>query len=184
MKKLDLVGQQFGSLTVIREHSKSRTGLIKYLCQCRCGKETSVFSTHLIQGNTKSCGCLRPIGKMRKDWTGCGEISGGFWWNHIVRSANGDKGRRSPVPLEITICEAWDLFLYQDRKCALSGVPLAFPIKHKDKGWTASLDRIDSCKGYLRDNIRWVHKDINMLKRTFDNNYFIHLCKQVANNNL
>lgn len=46
---------------------------------------------------------------------------------------------------------------------------------------TASLDRIDSSKPYIIDNIQWVHKDINFMKRTYSHDYFIKLCKLVAN---
>ena len=47
---------------------------------------------------------------------------------------------------------------------------------------TASLDRIDSTKGYSKDNIQWVHKDINCMKMDFSQQYFIDLCVKVAKN--
>ncbi len=48
---------------------------------------------------------------------------------------------------------------------------------------TASLDRIDSTKGYTLDNIQWIHKDLNKMKMNFANDYFIKTCKLVAENN-
>ena len=45
---------------------------------------------------------------------------------------------------------------------------------------TASLDRIDSSKGYVIGNVQWVHKDINIMKNKFDNQYFIDMCKKIA----
>jgi hypothetical protein len=48
---------------------------------------------------------------------------------------------------------------------------------------TASLDRIDSSKGYEEGNIQWVHKHINFMKRTYSQEYFIDMCKKVADNN-
>lgn len=45
---------------------------------------------------------------------------------------------------------------------------------------TASLDRIDSTKGYTLDNIQWVHKHINVMKMDLDQEYFIKLCKLVT----
>jgi hypothetical protein len=78
--------------------------------------------------------------------------------------------------------EAWDLFLKQDKKCALSGWPLEFPVGRSIHGGTASLDRINSNKGYTSDNVQWVHKDINKLKNAFDQDYFIQMCKAVAKN--
>ena len=41
----------------------------------------------------------------------------------------------------------------QGYRCALSGIPLVFQSKHP---WTASLDRIDTFRGYIPGNVRWV----------------------------
>lgn len=52
----DLTGQKFGRLTALSyTHTK---GYAVWTCICECGKTTSVISTHLITGHTKSCGCL------------------------------------------------------------------------------------------------------------------------------
>lgn len=79
----------------------------------------------------------------------------------------------------------WSLFIKQNRKCALSGITLVFPkawgAKSKTK-ITASLDRIDSKLGYVKGNVQWVHKTINMMKMDMTDQDFIYLCKQVANN--
>jgi hypothetical protein len=182
MKKINPIGQKYGKLTVMSEHSKTRNSHYRYTCKCECGNTTDVLLTHLRQGNTLSCGCTIPIAKTHHQWTGVGEISGGFWYNHIVRSAKGDKGRRIELELNITKEYVWDLFLKQNRKCALSGIELKFPERHKDKSWTASLDRIDSSKGYVEENVQWVHKDINMMKRIYNQEYFIEMCKLVAQN--
>lgn len=52
-------GQIFGRLTVRgRLRTWGPRGVI-FLCQCECGKESKVFSTRLVEGKTKSCGCLK-----------------------------------------------------------------------------------------------------------------------------
>ena len=45
---------------------------------------------------------------------------------------------------------------------------------------TASVDRIDSTKGYLKGNVQWVHKSINQMKSNRTDEEFIALCKAVA----
>jgi len=35
-------------------------------------------------------------------------------------------------------------------------------------------------KGYTVDNIQWVHRDINLMKQALDLDYFIEMCKKVA----
>lgn len=47
---------------------------------------------------------------------------------------------------------------------------------------TASLDRIDNSKGYEEGNIQWVHKDVNFMKRTYSQEYFIKLCTLISEN--
>lgn len=59
----DLVGKQFGRLTVIAK-APSRTkqnGQRQsfWLCRCECGQEKEFPNSNLQSGNTRSCGCLR-----------------------------------------------------------------------------------------------------------------------------
>jgi hypothetical protein len=182
MKKLDLIGKVFGDLTIISEHSTTRNGHVRWKAKCSCGNDYNVLGTHLQKGTITHCGCKRPRGRQLKSWTGVGDISGDFWYNHVVTSASGNKGNRRQLELSITKEEAWQLFLDQNKKCALSGLDLKFPDKNTDKSWTASLDRIDSSIGYTKENVQWVHKDINMMKRIYNNQYFIEMCKLVAKN--
>lgn len=53
----DLTGQQFGLLTVISQSKQRRNNKIMWLCQCKCGKYTTVAGSDLTTGNTASCGC-------------------------------------------------------------------------------------------------------------------------------
>ena len=57
-KRLDLAGQRFGKLTVLRpaENIGSRTA---WVCRCDCGQETIVKTTSLPTGHTKTCGYQR-----------------------------------------------------------------------------------------------------------------------------
>ena len=76
----------------------------------------------------------------------------------------------------------WDLFIKQNRKCALSGLELSFPKINGDQSYTASIDRIDSSLGYIEGNVQWVHKDINIMKNKYDQDYFIQMCKLISEN--
>lgn len=75
---------------------------------------------------------------------------------------------------EIEIQEVWDLFLKQKRKCALTGWDICF-----GKQITASLDRIDSKKGYTSDNIQLIHKDINILKMDWPESFLFDASKAI-----
>lgn len=61
-KVRDLTNQQFERLKVIEmaEHPQFvSTRSTYWLCECKCGKRTVVASCSLVNGLTKSCGCLR-----------------------------------------------------------------------------------------------------------------------------
>ena len=55
--KIDLTGQQFGRLTVLRDVGRTKHRTVLWECQCQCGNITTVISIGLISGGTKSCGC-------------------------------------------------------------------------------------------------------------------------------
>lgn len=59
--KAELVGQQFGRWRVISNLGKSGEGKVKFyhsLCECECGSRRSIRNSHLLEGKSKSCGCL------------------------------------------------------------------------------------------------------------------------------
>ncbi len=53
-----LRGQRFGRLTVVDEAEKTR-GVRRMLCLCDCGNKITTELSHLKNGHTQSCGCLR-----------------------------------------------------------------------------------------------------------------------------
>lgn len=57
-RPLDLTGQRFGRLVAIERATNSKSGKAKWLCKCDCGNETMVFSTSLVRGLSRSCGCI------------------------------------------------------------------------------------------------------------------------------
>lgn len=179
MKKIELVGTKFNQLTVISEMPDRKNGHRYFKCMCSCGNSTVIAFSHIRTKAIKSCGCAldKPYSHSRY-FTGIGDISFSWWRGHVLRQTLSGSSRQSKN-VEITINDGWSLFLKQNMKCALSGLPLEF--SNRSGKNTASLDRIDSRKGYSLDNIQWVHKHINFMKRTHTDSYFISLCKQVAN---
>lgn len=55
---IDLLGQRFGKLVVTKK-SKRKAHSIYWHCVCDCGGKHEVLSSNLIQGRSKSCGCVR-----------------------------------------------------------------------------------------------------------------------------
>jgi hypothetical protein len=178
-RTIDLTGKIFHNLKVVGKASANRQGSITWLCECVCGNKKTVSSDHLTRKKSpvKSCGCLsHKQGERHSQWKGCGDISGGWWSTHVVRERK--QSKRAKIPVDITIEYAWELFIKQNKMCALSGQILTIGTNRYN---TASIDRIDSSKGYIEGNIQWVHKDINFMKRTYSQEYFIGMCKMVFN---
>jgi hypothetical protein len=60
MKVLDLTGERFGKLTVLKRAGVLYSNKQKaWLCACDCGATTVVCTNSLRIGKTVSCGCFR-----------------------------------------------------------------------------------------------------------------------------
>ena len=95
-------------------------------------------------------------------------------WSKLQRDA-----RIRGIPFDITIEEAWELFLKQERKCSYTNMLLTFPTTSCSYDGTASLDRIDSSKGYSIGNLQWVHKWVNIMKTDLTEPEFFGFCKMI-----
>lgn len=177
----DIVGKKYGRLTVI-SFSHTQKGNSYWHTECDCGSKKIVHGRSMVNGETVSCGCYN----RDKDWEGCGNLSKQYW-SSVIRCA-----KKRNMPINITIEYAWNLFVKQDGKCALSGVEIVLDRglsqtgkkRSKDitvkKIQTASLDRIDSSLGYVEGNVQWTHWFINRMKSSLNENQFIELCCQVS----
>lgn len=59
-KRIDMTGQQFGELTVVKLSDKrDHRGTRFWECLCSCGKTIYALGTALRAGHYKSCGCIR-----------------------------------------------------------------------------------------------------------------------------
>lgn len=179
MKKIRIneIGNKYGKLTVVdfaKNPSLDKKGNARWLCKCDCGNTKEIIGYNLRGGHSKSCGCEVHKTKSRhQKWTGHNELSGTFF------SAIRDGARHRNLEFDISIEYIWELFLKQNRQCALSGLVLTLPQKCKDVDKTASLDRIDSTKGYVKGNVQWIHKDINLMKWNLVQTEFINYCKLI-----
>lgn len=154
----------------------------KVLCRCKCGKEQLVICDRLETSAAKGCRNCYPInGSQSPLFGGVGEIS----LTYLKKIVEGASERN--IPVSISAKELWELYLSQNKKCALTGLDIDFG-KHthlrrtKLQSQTASLDRIDSSRGYTIDNVQWVHKHVNIMKNRYDVEYFKQICRLVVEN--
>lgn len=171
IKKNDISnGFRYGML-VVKDRVKG--GL---LCICDCGNEKILNSSRIRLKQVKSCGCLsKTSGKNHPLFIGYEEISQSVF--NKIRQKAIDRN----LDFNLNIKELYDLFLSQNKMCAISGVSIKFKKNYKDEQ-TASLDRIDSSKPYTIDNVQWVHKKVNTMKWNLEQKEFLDWCKIIVSN--
>ena len=57
-KCIDLTGQKFGRLTVIKRAMDKKYSIPYWVCQCECGNTKIIRGSSLKSGATQSCGCF------------------------------------------------------------------------------------------------------------------------------
>jgi hypothetical protein len=65
MRLVDLTGQKFHRLTVLRMLEWRQHKAVLWQCRCDCGQECRVLGPNLKRGLQKSCGCLRDENRLR-----------------------------------------------------------------------------------------------------------------------
>ena len=133
-----------------------------------CKSEFMTTPQKVHSRHTKSCGCTS-LGKR----TGSKYFSGDF----LHRCRKGAKERNIEWLLTKEVLDS--IMEEQGFRCNLSGRELTYGyIPLGDI--SASIDRVDSSKPYVEDNIQILHKHVNLAKQSYSQNYFILLCKEVA----
>lgn len=164
MKFVDLTGQRFGRLTVIKRVENKKSQAV-WLCQCDCGNTTQVISAKLNNGHTKSCGCYaKDSAKYRRTTHGCRKTRlYGIWCAMKHRSSGTISDQRTKkwyTDRNIKRCKEWDNF-ESFRDWALNN-------GYADN---LSIDRIDVNGDYCLENCRWVNNKTQGRNRT--NNHLI-----------
>ena len=185
MRNTPIIGTKYGNYEVISDKVGIKNSRSYFLVKCSCGKEQYVRSDILKSGNAKNCrfchnkknydknielGLMNHLGYTTGKHQGVGDLTK----THLSRIKLGAKARNIEWSKDLTIDYLWELFLKQNKKCALSGIDISLrkdihtPINNVKHNldyttFTASLDRIDSSKPY-KENVQWVHRNINIMK--------------------
>lgn len=154
------VGDIFGRLTVLElipGHLQPRRVRNRARVRCGCGAESIVRSSHLVSGNTLSCGCLRR------------ELSAARLARFRVHGQTDQENKRHYTPEYIAWLNAKARVTNPRRQCWKNyggrGIRMAAEWLHDFAAFFAhiglrpgsgyTLDRIDNDRGYEPGNVRW-----------------------------
>lgn len=152
--------------------------------KCRCGSIDFKRPSFIGRENTFTfCNkCSKknkyPENRKRKDMRESFGINCS-WITCIKENLNRGSFRDRILDFNITEEDLYNRLITQNSKCALTGEELKV-LNFFKKESNASVDRIDSKKGYVKDNIQWVLKEVNKMKNNFSQEEFIRICNKVS----
>lgn|SRR6267154_4472075 len=136
----NIIGKQFGRITVVRMFKKGHA----LMCEgrCVCGNTTNSQSCNLKSGYTKSCGCLQIESVTRHGRANTTEYQ---IWESMKQRCNkpNRKSYKYYGAMGVRVCKRWDKFenFFSD-------------MGKRPKGKT--LDRFpNNCGDYKPSNCRW-----------------------------
>jgi len=172
------VGSRFNKLTILEPaesilkswgHKNGKpviTPIYFYKCRCDCGNIRSFAKSVIKKGSMVDCGC-----------TELGMLSYKGVPRRLIRMFKGQADAKGKQ-WDLDLTYLGDLFEKQNGKCAYTGWDLEIGTHKTSK--TASLDRIDSSQGYIKGNVQWVHKEVNIAKNVLSHERFLQMCMAIT----
>jgi hypothetical protein len=82
-------------------------------------------------------------------------------------------------PPQVNANYLYQLYLNQNRSCALTKAPLVIEKAHP---LCLSLDQIDPAKGYVEGNVQWLAWCVNRAKGDLSMDHFYEMCEVILDN--
>lgn len=92
-----------------------------------------------------------------------------------------DRATKAGIPFNLTLEFLEELWIKQDGKCALSGLPMTFELKLGRTPTNVSIDKKNRLLGYTQDNVQLVCMAANQAKSDMSEEELYNLCKSIVN---
>lgn len=174
------------------------TTIICQNCNKKAQKRKSEIDRQLKRGRTnfycsRECSAKHSATEHLKKWHGKynnnlkkgsekDEYSDFRWYMKVIRKSSKERNHTYNVDCSY-LKQIWE---QQNGICPITNRKLELRthsytnMKHP---YSASLDRIDNTKGYVKDNVRFVSLIFNYARNTFSDNEVIDFCKAVIEHN-
>lgn len=173
-QRLELADKRFGRLTVLKILDDKKFRNWQWLCQCDCGNQAIVTATRLVSGNTQSCGCFRNecISKRRR-------VLRPYESSYKLLISDNAK-RKAKFPVDLTYEEFVEFT--KIKQCYYCHEEITWhEYRHKmNKNFGYNLDRLDSTKGYSKDNCVVCCSICNWMKWKLNYSIFIEKAVRIA----
>ena len=163
---VDISGNDYGDLHVDSYYGKDKRGQLYFWCTCKCGSKILVRNTHLMYGDTHSCGCgiSKVTIERNKEMIKHGATGSRLHdiWTGMCQRCDNPRTEQYPNygGRGIKICDEWRNLIdgfanFRHWSLYESDPP------YNDK---LTIDRIDPGGDYCPENCRWTdqkHQDNN-----------------------
>lgn len=156
----NIIGKAFGDLTVVKLLRKNNRNILD--CKCSCGRHQFLYRWQL---------------KDRLSCSVCGKYSKQYFSkkNDLdVQFFNTLKSNNENF--QITYKYANDLLKKQHHRCAYTGAILL----SSNNCNNCTLDKINPKKGFIKNNVQWVCKQVKKMKGQMSNKQFLCFCKKIV----
>lgn len=160
----NLSGRTYNKLTVLKSYKVIDKKII-WDCICSCGNHIAVRADSLTSGHTKSCGCLRLV-------------EDSVIYKKVYTAYKAGAKRRG-IEFSLIFEQFYNLII---SNCHYCGAESSNLMKRNGKqGKYNGIDRLDSSKGYVKDNVISCCKVCNYAKHTMHYEDFKEWVRRVSN---
>ena len=170
-KLIDLTGEEFGIVTVIRKDPKVYPDGAHWICECACGTIFSPSGRNLRSKPIRSCGC-KSLGKTLKE----GEAASNALYRRYSARAE-KRGYFFGLSLE-------EFLSLTSGDCKYCGaVPSQIATARVSNYVYNGIDRVDNYKGYSLENCVACCKTCNTAKMELSKREYLEHCQKVVDYN-